>query len=133
MKKIFVNGSFDVLHTGHLDLLNTAKSFGDYLLVAIDSDRRISEKKGQDRPFNDEGNRKTLMENLKAVDEVKIFDSDQELIDIIREYSPDIMIVGSDWRLKKVIGSEYAKSIKFFERVNNESTTKTIQRFLDRR
>lgn len=133
MKKIFVNGSFDVLHTGHLDLLNTAKSYGDYLLVAVDSDRRISEKKGSDRPFNDQETRVALMSNLKAVDSVKIFDSDQELIDIIKEYSPDIMVVGSDWRLKTVVGGEYAREIKFFERTNGESTTKTLQRYIDRR
>lgn len=133
MKKVFVNGSFDVLHTGHLDLLNTAKGYGDHLLVALDSDRRISEKKGPDRPFNNETNRVALMANLKAVDEVKIFDSDQELIDIIKEYAPDVMVVGSDWRLKKVVGAEHAKNVKFFERVNNESTTKTIQNFINRR
>lgn len=133
MIKVFVNGSFDILHVGHLDLLNYAKSQGNYLLVAIDSDRRIAEKKGDDRPFNDEINRSALMSNLKSVDEVKIFDSDQELIDIIKDYSPDIMIVGSDWRLKTIIGGEYAKDIVFYERVNSESTTKTIQRYLDRR
>lgn len=133
MRKVFVNGSFDVLHIGHLELLNYAKSQGDYLLVGIDSDRRISEKKGSDRPFNDEANRSALMQNLKAVDEVKIFDSDRELIDIIKNYAPDIMIVGSDWKLKTVIGQEHAKEIKFFERSNSESTTKTIQRYLDRR
>lgn len=133
MIKVFVNGSFDILHAGHLDLLNYAKSQGNYLLVAIDSDRRIAEKKGYDRPFNDETNRSALMSNLKSVDEVKIFDSDQELIDIIKDYSPDIMIVGSDWRLKTIIGGEYAKEIVFYERVNSESTTKTIQRYLDRR
>lgn len=133
MKKVFVNGSFDILHIGHLDLLNFAKSQGDYLLVAIDSDRRIAEKKGNDRPFNDETNRATLMSNLKAVDAVKIFDSDQGLIDIIKDYDPDIMIVGSDWRLKTIIGGEYAKEIVFYERANSESTTKTIQRYLDRR
>lgn len=133
MIKIFVNGSFDVLHIGHLDLLSYAKSQGDYLLVSIDSDRRISEKKGVDRPFNSQNTRYELMKALKYVDEVKIFDSDQELIDIIKDYNPDIMIVGSDWRLKHIIGQEYAKTIKFFERINSESTTKTIQRYLDRR
>lgn len=132
-KYVFVNGSFDVLHTGHLNLLNYANSLGDYLLVAIDSDRRISEKKGPDRPFNDQHTRFSLMSALKAVDEVKIFDSDQELIDIIKDYSPDIMIIGSDWRSKSIIGSEYAKEIIFYERSNSESTTKTIQRYLDRR
>lgn len=133
MKKIFVNGSFDVLHTGHLQLLNWARSLGDYLLVAIDSDRRISEKKGPSRPFNDETNRYTLMSNLKPVDQVKIFDSDRELIDIIRAYRPHIMIVGSDWRGKTIIGSEYADHVEYYERVNDESTTKTIQRFLSKK
>jgi rfaE bifunctional protein nucleotidyltransferase chain/domain len=133
MKKIFVNGSFDVLHTGHLQLLNWARSLGDYLLVAIDSDRRISEKKGSGRPFNDQHNRYELMANLKPVDQVKIFDSDFELIDIIREYRPDIMIVGSDWRGKTIIGSEYARQVEYYERVNDESTTKTIQRFLSKK
>jgi len=131
--KVFVNGSFDVLHRGHLELLNWAKSQGDYLLVAMDSDRRIGEKKGRTRPLNDQETRTAIMANLKPVDEVKIFDSDQELIDIIKEYSPDIMVVGSDWRLKAVIGSEWAKTIKFFERANGESTTKTLQRYIDRR
>jgi len=133
MFKVFVNGSFDILHLGHLELLNTAKKLGDYLLVAIDSDRRISEMKGKDRPFNNQLNRYTLMANLKAVDEVKIFDSELELIDIIKEYQPDIMMVGGDYRNKRVIGSEYAKKVDFFDRVYDESTTKTIQSYLDRR
>lgn len=133
MIKIFVNGSFDILHLGHLELLNTAKSLGDYLLVAIDSDRRISDMKGKDRPFNNQINRHTLMKNLKAVDEVKIFDSEIELIDIISEYKPDIMMVGSDYRNKKVIGSEFAKNVIFFDRVYNESTSNTIQNYLNRR
>lgn len=133
MIKIFVNGSFDILHLGHLELLNTARSLGDHLLVAIDSDRRIGEMKGKDRPFNNQINRYTLMKNLKAVDEVKIFDSDIELIDIIKAYRPDIMMVGSDYRGKRVIGSEYAKKLNFFDRIYNESTSKTIQNYLDRR
>ena len=87
--KVFVNGSFDVLHTGHLDLLNYAKSLGDFLHVALDSDRRISEKKGPDRPFNNENNRTVLMTNIKAVNQVSVFDSDEELINIIKQYITD--------------------------------------------
>jgi len=131
--KIFVNGSFDVLHTGHLDLLNYAKSLGNFLHVAIDSDKRISEKKGLDRPFNLQDTRKLLMQNLKAVDQVSIFDSDSELINIAKTYEPDIMLVGSDWRGKPIIGSEYAKRMIYFDRINDESTTKTIKRYIDRR
>lgn len=131
--KVFVNGSFDLLHVGHLQLLTHAKSLGDYLLVALDSDRRISEKKGKDRPINNQHNRCALMNALKPVDEIKVFDSDQELCDIIINYKPDIMMVGSDWRGKPVIGSQYAKSVVYFDRVDDESTTKTIQNYVTRR
>jgi D-beta-D-heptose 7-phosphate kinase/D-beta-D-heptose 1-phosphate adenosyltransferase len=132
-KRIFVNGCFDILHLGHLELLQYAKNQGSYLLVAIDSDRRIREKKGQDRPFNNQNTRKHVMAMLKPVDEVKIFDTDQELIDIVADYRPDIMIVGSDWENKPIIGSEYSKSIMFFNRIGNESTTQTIENYIDRR
>jgi len=131
--KVFVNGTFDVLHIGHLELLNYAKQLGDILLIAIDSDRRVSEKKGADRPFNNIINRLSLLENLKAVDIVEVFDSDTELENVIKEYQPDIMVVGSDWRDKKVIGSEFAKELVFYDRIINESTTKTIESYINRR
>lgn len=133
MIKVFVNGSFDLLHPGHIRLLNTARSMGDYLLVAIDSDRRITEKKGPSRPVNDQFTRQVIMSNLKAVDEVKVFNSDAELTDIIKHYEPDIMIVGSDWKGKPVIGSEYARKLEFFERRDDYSTTSTLQSYIDRR
>lgn len=131
--KVFVNGSFDLLHPGHIRLLNTARSFGDYLLVAIDSDRRIAEKKGSDRPVNNQFTRQVIMNNLKAVDEVKVFDSDIELVEIIKHFEPDIMIVGSDWKDKTVIGSEYARRLEFFERQDDYSTTSTLQNYINRR
>lgn len=133
MKKVFVNGSFDIIHFGHLDLLNAAKAIGDHLLVAIDSDRRISEKKGPDRPFNSEFERYSLMINLKPVNSVRIFDSDEELIDIIKEYKPDIMMIGSDWKGKPIIGCEFTKQLVYFDRAYDESTTNKIERYLDRR
>jgi rfaE bifunctional protein nucleotidyltransferase chain/domain len=128
--KIFVNGTFDILHSGHIGLLNYAKSLGDVLFVAIDSDIRVKEKKGIDRPINTQTTRKLILENLKAVDRVDIFNNDIELTNIIKKYSPDIMIVGSDWRCKPVIGSEYARELVFYERTNGESTTKTLQNFI---
>ena len=133
MTKVFVNGSFDLLHTGHLSLLEFAKSKGTYLHVALDTDRRIAEKKGPDRPINNQLNRVKLMSCLKFVDSVSVFDTDEELEETIRNYSPDIMIVGSDWKNKKVIGSEYSESLLFFDRVNNESTTETIESYINRR
>jgi D-beta-D-heptose 7-phosphate kinase/D-beta-D-heptose 1-phosphate adenosyltransferase len=132
MIKVFVNGTFDVLHRGHLELLNYAKSLGDFLFVAIDSDARITEKKGSDRPFNNQVNRLAVMQNLKPVDRVAVFDNDHELIDLIKDYRPDIMIVGSDWQNQTVIGATYAKSLKFFDRMHNESTTKIIESYINR-
>ena len=133
MTRVFVNGTFDILHTGHLNLLSYAKSQGDFLHVALDSDERIRIKKGQDRPFNNEYNRTELMKCIKYVDEVSTFNTDEELTNTIKEYEPDIMIVGSDWQNKKVIGSEYAKKLLFFDRINDESTTETIENYINRR
>lgn len=131
--KIFVNGSFDLIHTGHLDLLYYARSLGSRLHVAIDSDERISYNKGKDRPVCPVHIRQAIIQSLKPVDCVSVFSSDEELVNIIREYSPDIMVKGSDWREKLIIGAEYCKEIIFFERVNSESTTKIIQDFIARR
>ena len=132
MIKIFLNGTFDLVHTGHLKLINYAKSLGDYLYVAIDSDERVKEKKGKDRPINKLSDRKFLLENLKSVDEVLSFSTDFELSNIVKNLNPDIMIVGSDYRNKKVIGSEYAKSLIFFERIPEYASTKIIQSIINR-
>ena len=133
MKKVFVNGAFDVLHSGHLDLIDFAGMLGGQLLVAIDTDDKIRYNKGADRPFNNLKNRKHLMSMLKPVTNVVPFNSDEELADIIKRYEPDVMVKGSDWRGKMIVGEEYCKEVVFFERTNNESTTKTLQDFVDRR
>ena len=131
--KVFVNGTFDLLHKGHLELLNFAKSLGDRLYVGIDTDRRVSEKKGPSRPIYNQEERKFFLENLKAVDKVSLFDSDLELEVLINFIQPDIMVVGSDWEGKSVIGSMYAAKLVFFSRISDYATTKTIQRIIDRR
>ena len=131
-KSVFVNGTFDVLHLGHLALLNYAKSLGDKLFVAIDSDERVRQLKGLTRPIYDVYQRKVMLLNLKAVDEVEIFSSDEELEMWIKQISPSIMVVGSDWRNKTVIGSQFAKRLEFFERIDEYSSTKTIQDIINR-
>lgn len=132
MKKVFVNGTFDLLHRGHLELLNYAKSLGDRVYVAIDTDRRVSEKKGPTRPIYNQEERKFFLENLKSVDKVFFFDSDLELESIINFIQPDLMVVGSDWRGKSVIGSMYAAELIFFDRISDYATTKTVQSIIDR-
>lgn len=129
MKKIIVNGTFDIVHLGHLELLNYAKSLGDHLTVCIDTDRRVKEKKGDKRPINNQIERLTLLKNLKCVDDVKLFDTDQDLIDIVKKH--DIMVKGSDHKGKSVIGEKYCKVI-YYDRIEKYSTTKKIQSIIDR-
>ena len=131
MDKIIVNGSFDLLHPGHIRLLNYAKSLGQYLLVATDSDDRISKLKGSDRPFNSQHERVTLLSNLKAVDEVLVFNSQEELIAILKNYKPDIIVKGSDYEKKDIVEKEYCGDIRFVER-DEYSTTAKIQDFSNR-
>ena len=132
MTHIFVNGTFDVLHPGHVQLLNYAKSFGDTLTVGIDSDRRVAEKKGPSRPIYNIKDRSFMLQNLKSVDYVVVFDSDEELEHCLKTIRPDIMVVGSDWKGKSVIGSMYSAELKFFDRIEEYATTKTIQSIIDR-
>lgn len=132
MKKIFVNGSFDLIHRAHVDLLNYAASLGDYLLVGLDTDLRITQLKGPTRPIYNQYARYTIISSLRAVDEVRFFNSEQELIDMIREYNPDVMVKGSDYRNGIVIGREYCKHVEFFERQADYATTKTIQDIINR-
>ena len=132
-KRIFVNGTFDILHPGHIQLLNYAKSLGDSLTVGIDSDRRVAEKKGPSRPVNNVHDRAFMLHSLKAVDHVVVFDSDEELERCIKVVKPDIMVVGSDWKDKSVIGSMYSAELRFFDRIEEYATTKTIESIIDRR
>lgn len=125
MKRILVNGTFDIVHPGHLALLNYARSLGDFLVVAIDSDRRVRELKGPSRPLNNEQERRLLLENLRAVDEVRVFDSDQELVDIVASCA--IMVKGSDYRGQPIVGQEVCQELIFFERIDGYSSTAKIQ------
>lgn len=130
MIRIVVNGTFDILHLGHLELLNYARSLGDHLTVAIDTDRRVVEKKGPSRPINNQHERLTMLENLRCVDQVLLFDTDQELIDIIKKCH--IMVKGSDYRGRSVLGESNVSKVIYYDRVENYSTTNKIQNIINR-
>lgn len=132
MSKIIVNGTFDIVHRGHIELLNYAKSLGNQLLVCIDTDRRVKELKGEGRPINNQWDRMFMLENLRAVDDVQFFDSAEELEEICKNYQPDIMVKGSDYKDKPIVGSQYCKEIKFVDLVNGYSTTNTIKNIINR-
>jgi len=133
MTKVIVNGTFDILHLGHLKLLEHARSYPQsYVLVLTDSDRRIRELKGPDRPIHNEYERCSFLFALKFVDKVETFDSDEELEKLIKEFEPDVMVKGSDYKNKKIIGAEHCKKIHFYERLGNYSTTNKIQDIINR-
>ena len=132
MKTVFVNGTFDVLHRGHLELLNYAKSLGEFLYVGIDTDERIKELKGPTRPIINQDDRSFFLRILKPVNQVELFSTDEELENLIKGFNPDIMVVGSDYKNKRVIGSEYAKQLLFFDRIDEYSSTKIIQGIINR-
>jgi D-beta-D-heptose 7-phosphate kinase/D-beta-D-heptose 1-phosphate adenosyltransferase len=132
MKTVIVNGTFDILHPGHVRMLNTARSLGDYLIVCIDTDRRVKELKGDKRPINDQNFRRVMLQNLKAVDIVEFFDSREQLIDLIKLYRPDIMVKGSDWKGKSITAQEHVKEIFWYDRIDEYSTTKIIQDIINR-
>ena len=123
MIKVWLNGVFDVLHRGHIELFKFAKSQGDWLCVGIDADERVKELKGPLRPINCEEDRKYFLESIKYIDEVVIFKTSEDLKNIIQEYRPNIYVVGSDYKNKEKIGSIYAKEIVFFDRIEKYSST----------
>ena len=126
MKLIWVNGTFDVMHVGHIRLLEFAKSLGDYLIVGLDTDDRIKELKGQGRPVNSLASRIEFMRSIKGVDEVVNFDSDGVLSALVKSVRPVAIVVGEEYKNKKVIGSEWADEVIYFNRVGDYSTTKII-------
>tara|TARA_B100002019_G_scaffold271365_1_gene265723 strand:- start:822 stop:1214 length:393 start_codon:yes stop_codon:yes gene_type:complete len=124
--KIWVNGCFDILHRGHFELFNYAKSLGDQLIVGIDSDEKISKDKGSDRPYNKLEDRVYALESLKAIDKVMVFDNKDHLEWLVQITKPDILVVGSDWKGKEIVGGQHAKKIIYFDRIGNYSTTNIL-------
>ena len=112
--KVWVSGTFDVLHIGHVRLLEYASSLGE-LRVGIDTDERVKELKGDERPFNCLEDRITMLMSLKCVNDVVTFNSREEMINLIKDWNPEIMVVGSDYIGQIVYGSEYTKELIFFD------------------
>lgn len=125
MNKIWVNGSFDVLHIGHIKLLEYAATLGT-VRVGIDSDDRVREKKGEGRPYNGIKDRMEFISSIRFVDSVVSFDSDNTLIDRIKEWEPDILVIGDDYRYHRIIGVEYVPKVMFFEKIEGISSTKIL-------
>ena len=122
-KIVWVNGTFDVLHIGHIKLFEFAKAQGEYLIVGIDSDERIKELKGPTRPINKQEFRKEFLLAIKYIDEVRIFNTSEELSLMISEIVPDVAVWGEEYRNKRKIGSLYAREVVYFDKYENYSST----------
>ena len=130
-KVVFTNGCFDILHKGHVSYLNEAKSLGDILVIGLNSDQSVKRLKGESRPINDENDRKFLLENLKAVDFVFIFEEDTPY-NLIKEVKPNVLVKGGDWKPEEIVGSDIVQSlggeVRSLSFIQGHSTTNTINK-----
>ena len=126
-KIVFTNGCFDILHKGHVQYLDKAKSFGDVLILGLNSDSSVKALKGDNRPINTQDDRAYILAALESVDYVVIFD-DNTPLSLIQIVQPDILVKGGDYEGKEVVGSDIAKEVKLVQFVDGKSTTKTIEK-----
>jgi D-beta-D-heptose 7-phosphate kinase/D-beta-D-heptose 1-phosphate adenosyltransferase len=121
MSIIWVNGVFDCIHIGHLELLQFAHERGDLLYVGIDSDIRIRHYKAGKDPIQDQETRKLLLESLWFVDKVVIYDTDYQLECLIKDFKPNEMVFGESRRGKDIIGSPFCDKITYFPMIEQYS------------
>ena len=129
MKTVWTNGTFDVLHMGHIKLFREARKLASpkgIVVVGTDSDERIRTLKGPTRPINDLFDRVDFLRSIKYIDDVVAFSSEDALIANIKRYSPDIILIGDDYIGKRVVGGEFAKQIIYFPRYGGLSSSKII-------
>lgn len=134
-KVVFTNGCFDLIHAGHVDYLVKAKSKGDVLILALNSDDSIRRIKGEKRPILKQDERAFILSNLSAVDFVTVFEEDTPF-EIINALVPDVLIKGADWSIENIVGRDIVEKsggeVKTIEFVNEQSTSKIINLIVDR-
>lgn len=124
--QIWINGSFDVLHMGHIKLFQRARQMGLPVMVGLDTDERISKLKGSSRPINNLKDRVEFLKSIKYIDGIVTFSTDDELVELIKGHAPRYMLVGDDYRSKKVIGEEFVKEIIYVKRYGGLSSSNII-------
>ena len=125
---VWVNGCFDVMHRGHIELFKYAKTLGQHLIVATDTDARIKSNKGKTRPINTLENRIEFLKSIRYIDQVYSFGSDEELCHLIQQSGADIIVTGGEYKGKDVIGSHLVNEVKYFDRLFDLSTTNIVSR-----
>jgi len=124
-KIVFTNGCFDLIHTGHIKYLETSKSFGDILIVGINSDRSVSSLKGPSRPINSEDERAHIIAALESVDYVVIFD-EEDPYNLIKSLKPHILTKGSDYDIEEVVGHDLVDELKLVDFIEGKSTSQLV-------
>ena len=133
-KIVFTNGCFDILHVGHIKYLQEARSLGDYLVLALNSDSSVKALKGSERPLQNENDRAEILAALECVSFVTLF-SEPTPLEIIKVVKPDILVKGGDWPVDKIVGHDFVKalggqtrSLKFIEGRSTTSILEKIKR-----
>jgi D-glycero-beta-D-manno-heptose 1-phosphate adenylyltransferase len=133
-KIVFTNGCFDIIHRGHIDYLEEAKKLGDILLIGLNSDESVRKLKGENRPINNEEDRKKVLLALKSVDEVIIF-NEEDPLELVKQIKPDVIVKGGDWKIENMIGADFvienggeAYSLPFYD---GYSTTNILNKMKD--
>jgi D-beta-D-heptose 7-phosphate kinase/D-beta-D-heptose 1-phosphate adenosyltransferase len=132
---VFTNGCFDLLHLGHVTYLDRARSKGDRLVVAINSDRSVRKLKGKERPLVPQSDRAGVLAGLASVDYVAIFDEPTPL-SLIQAIRPDILVKGADWAKGNIVGGDFVERrggrVVTIALVKGVSTTEIIKRIVER-
>ena len=128
---VFTNGCFDILHRGHIELLAECRSYGDYVIVGLNSDASVRRLKGEPRPINDQLSRASVLSSLSFVDAVIIFEEDTPL-ELIKAIKPDILVKGGDYTVEDLVGSQEVRKnggeVRVVPLVKGFSTTNTISK-----
>jgi len=131
---VFTNGCFDVLHAGHIYLLNQAAELGDFLIIGLNSDESVTTLKGPSRPFNGEKDRSIVLAALEMVDAVVLFPQETPL-ELIIKLKPDVLVKGGDWKVEHIVGAKevlaYGGIVKSLDLLDGYSSTAVIEKLND--
>ena len=130
-KIVFTNGCFDLLHIGHVSLFKKAKTLGDVLIVAINSDKSLAGLKGPKRPLVPQKDRTKLLAALSCIDYVVVF-GEQTPYELLSKLKPDILVKGGDYKIEDIVGREFVKKVYRYPLVAGKSTTNLIKLIVER-
>ncbi|MEA5001644.1 MAG: adenylyltransferase/cytidyltransferase family protein [Endomicrobiaceae bacterium] len=130
-KIVFTNGCFDLIHIGHVSLFQKAKTLGDVLIVAINSDKSLAGLKGPKRPLVPQKDRTKLLAAITAIDYVVIF-NEQTPYELLKKLRPDILVKGGDYKIEDIIGREFVKKVYRYPLVAGKSTSNLIKLIVER-